>query len=132
MFTIQSMSLYLCILKLYHARPCAHARLCMLFLIDMVHSTIVFVLPFNFVQQRSSVQGYYFNAKKSHKPTTMAPRHELTVEEIINGFPNLILPKIDHEPIFQDIQETTRLLNVNSISAPPCLVVAHMIYRRRS
>jgi hypothetical protein len=26
------MSLYLCILKLYHARPCAHARLCMLFL----------------------------------------------------------------------------------------------------
>jgi hypothetical protein len=34
MFTIQSMSLYLCILKLYHARPCAHARLCMLFLIS--------------------------------------------------------------------------------------------------
>jgi hypothetical protein len=33
MFTIQSMSLYICILKLYHARPCAHARLCMLFLI---------------------------------------------------------------------------------------------------
>jgi hypothetical protein len=32
MFTIQSMSLYLCILKLYHARQCAHARLCMLFL----------------------------------------------------------------------------------------------------
>jgi hypothetical protein len=32
MFTIQYMSLYLCILKLYHARPCAHARLCMLFL----------------------------------------------------------------------------------------------------
>jgi hypothetical protein len=33
MFTIQSMSLYLFIFKLYHARPCAHARLCMLFLI---------------------------------------------------------------------------------------------------
>jgi hypothetical protein len=32
MYTIQSMSLYLCILKLYDARPCAHARLCMLFL----------------------------------------------------------------------------------------------------
>jgi hypothetical protein len=34
MFTIQSMFIYLCILKLYHARPCAHARLCMLFLIN--------------------------------------------------------------------------------------------------
>jgi hypothetical protein len=32
MFTFQSMIIYLCILKLYHARPCAHARLCMLFL----------------------------------------------------------------------------------------------------
>jgi hypothetical protein len=32
MFTIQSMFIHLCILKLYHARPCAHARLCMLFL----------------------------------------------------------------------------------------------------
>jgi hypothetical protein len=30
------MSLYLCILKLYHARPCAHARLCMLFLNGMI------------------------------------------------------------------------------------------------
>jgi hypothetical protein len=32
MFTIQSMIIYLCILKLYHARPCVHARLCILFL----------------------------------------------------------------------------------------------------
>jgi hypothetical protein len=32
MFTIQSMFIYLCILKLYHARPCTHAHLCMLFL----------------------------------------------------------------------------------------------------
>jgi hypothetical protein len=32
MFTIQTMVIYLCILKLYHARSCTHARLCMLFL----------------------------------------------------------------------------------------------------
>jgi formylmethanofuran dehydrogenase subunit A len=40
------------------------------------------------------------------------------VEEIINGFPNQILPKIDHEPTFEDIQVTTRLLNANAISIP--------------
>jgi hypothetical protein len=38
MFTIQSMIIYLCILKLYHAHPCAHARLCMLFLIPKTPS----------------------------------------------------------------------------------------------
>jgi hypothetical protein len=38
------------------------------------------------------------------------------VEEIINGFPNPILPKIDHEPTFEDIQVTTRLLNDNAVS----------------
>jgi hypothetical protein len=48
----------------------------------------------------------------------MAPSNALTVEEIINGFPNPILPKIDHEPTFEDIQVTTRLLNANSISIP--------------
>jgi hypothetical protein len=46
----------------------------------------------------------------------MAPTNALTVEEIINGFPNPILPKIDHEPSFEDIQVTTRLLNTNAIS----------------
>jgi cytochrome b subunit of formate dehydrogenase len=40
MFTIQTMFLYLCILKLYHARPCAHARLCMLFLIIAGHNIV--------------------------------------------------------------------------------------------
>jgi hypothetical protein len=46
----------------------------------------------------------------------MAPSNALTVEEIINGFPNPILPKVDHEPTFEDIQVTTRLLNANAIS----------------
>jgi hypothetical protein len=31
----------------------------------------------------------------------MAPSNALTVEEIINGFPNPVLPKIDHEPTFR-------------------------------
>jgi hypothetical protein len=48
----------------------------------------------------------------------MAPSNSLTVENIINGFPNPILPKIDHEPTFEDIQVTTRLLNANTISIP--------------
>jgi hypothetical protein len=48
----------------------------------------------------------------------MAPSNALTVKEIINGFPNPILPKIDHEPTFEDIQVTTRLLNSNAISIP--------------
>jgi hypothetical protein len=48
----------------------------------------------------------------------MAPSNALTVEEIINGFPNPILPKIDHKPTFEDIQVTTRLLNANAISIP--------------
>jgi hypothetical protein len=48
----------------------------------------------------------------------MAPSNALRVEKIINGFPNPILPKIDHEPTFEDIQVTTRLLNANAISIP--------------
>jgi hypothetical protein len=48
----------------------------------------------------------------------MAPSNALTVEEIINGFPNPVLPKIDHEPTFEDIQVTTRLLKANAISIP--------------
>jgi hypothetical protein len=48
----------------------------------------------------------------------MVPSNALTVEEIINRFPNPILPKIDHEPTFEDIQVTTRLLNANAISIP--------------
>jgi hypothetical protein len=48
----------------------------------------------------------------------MAPSNALTVEEMINGFPNPVLPKIDHEPTFEDMQVTTRLLNANAISVP--------------
>jgi hypothetical protein len=48
----------------------------------------------------------------------MAPSNALTVEEIIHGFTNPILPKIDHEPTFEDIQVTTRLLTANAISIP--------------
>jgi hypothetical protein len=46
----------------------------------------------------------------------MAPSITITVEGIINGFPNPVLPKIDNEPTFKDIQVTTRLLNANAIS----------------
>jgi hypothetical protein len=46
----------------------------------------------------------------------MPPSNALTVEEIINGSPNPVLPKIDNEPTFEDIQVTTCLLNENSIS----------------
>jgi hypothetical protein len=48
----------------------------------------------------------------------MAPSNALTVEEIINGFPNPILPKIDHELTFEEIQVTNRRLNANAISIP--------------
>jgi hypothetical protein len=48
----------------------------------------------------------------------MAPSNALTVEEIINRFTNVVLPKIDHEPTFEDIQVTTRLLNAIAISIP--------------
>jgi hypothetical protein len=48
----------------------------------------------------------------------MAPINALTVEEIINGFPNPILPNIDHAPTFENIQVTTHLLNSNAISIP--------------
>jgi hypothetical protein len=57
----------------------------------------------------------------------MVPCPALTVEEIINVFTNPVLPKIDHEPTFEDIHVTTHLLNANAISIPshPCLVMAH-------
>jgi hypothetical protein len=48
----------------------------------------------------------------------MAPRHALTVEEIINGLPNPVLPKIDYDLNFEDIEVDTRLLNENAISVP--------------
>jgi predicted secreted protein len=48
----------------------------------------------------------------------MAPINALTVEEVINGFPNPVLPKVDHEPTFKDIHIKTRILNSNAISVP--------------
>jgi hypothetical protein len=48
----------------------------------------------------------------------MAPRNALTFEDIITGFPNPFLLKIDNKPIFEGIQVTTRLLNANSNSVP--------------
>jgi hypothetical protein len=56
-------------------------------------------------------------SQTQHK-TNMAPSDTLTIEEIINGFPNPVLPKIDNKPTFEDIQVTTRLLNANAIYIP--------------
>jgi hypothetical protein len=52
----------------------------------------------------------------------MAPSNALTVEEIINRFPNPVLPKIYNTPTFEDIQVTTSLLNANAISIPSMAV----------
>jgi hypothetical protein len=48
----------------------------------------------------------------------MALSNALIVEDIINRFPEPVLPKINHEPTFEDIQVTTRLLNANAIAVP--------------
>jgi hypothetical protein len=48
----------------------------------------------------------------------MVPSNALKIKEIVNGFPNNVLPKIDHEPKFEDIQVTTLLLNANAIAVP--------------
>jgi hypothetical protein len=45
----------------------------------------------------------------------MVPSNALTVEEIINGFPDPVLSNIDNEPTFEEIQVTTHLLNANAI-----------------
>jgi hypothetical protein len=55
---------------------------------------------------------------QTNKKTTMAPSNVLTFEEIVNGFPKPVLPKIDNEPTFEDIQVKNRILNANSISVP--------------
>jgi hypothetical protein len=48
----------------------------------------------------------------------MVPHNAITVEEIINGFPNPVLPKINHEPTCEYIQVIAHLLNANYISVP--------------
>jgi hypothetical protein len=40
------------------------------------------------------------------------------VYEIIDSFPNPVLPKIYQEPIFEYTQITTNLINANAISVP--------------
>jgi hypothetical protein len=52
----------------------------------------------------------------------MDPSNALTVVEIINGFPNPVLSKIDNQPTLEYIQVITHLLNVNSISVPSMVV----------
>jgi hypothetical protein len=39
----------------------------------------------------------------------------------INGFPNPALPKVDHEPTFEDIHIKTHLLNANVIISVPSM-----------
>jgi hypothetical protein len=48
----------------------------------------------------------------------MAPSNALMVQEVIDIFPNHLLPKIENDPTFKDIQVTTRLMNANAISVP--------------
>jgi hypothetical protein len=57
------MSLYLCILKLYHARPCAHARLCMLFLTKVPNA---YGIDFVFNDHDVLIRSRYKRAKYTH------------------------------------------------------------------
>jgi hypothetical protein len=92
----------------------------------MVKSTLVSFSNYIFLNEDHHSKLIYFTLSPSRSPwpsqthtnTNMAPSNALTVEEIINGFPNPVLPKIDNEPTFEDIQITTRLLNANAISIP--------------
>jgi hypothetical protein len=94
----------------------------------MVKSTIIsfsnYILPNE--DHQSKLISFTLSPSRSPRPsqthnkTSMAPSKALTVEKIINGFPNPVLPKIDNKPTFEDIQVTTRLLNANAnaISVP--------------
>jgi hypothetical protein len=42
----------------------------------------------------------------------------LTVDEMISGFPNPVIPIITSKPTFEDIMNTQTLLNANCISIP--------------
>jgi hypothetical protein len=55
---------------------------------------------------------------QTHNITSMLPIKAVAVEEIINGFPNAVLPNIDNDPTFEDIQVKNRLLIANIISVP--------------
>jgi hypothetical protein len=90
----------------------------------MVISTPVFLRHYILLNEdhQSKLVSLPFLPPRIQQPSknqnNMAPSNALTVEEIINGFTNPILPKIDHEPTFEDIQVATRLLNANAISIP--------------
>jgi hypothetical protein len=89
---------------------------------------ITFVSLSNYIllneDHQSKLISFTLSPSRSQRPsqtqnnTNMAPRNALTVEEIINGFPNPFLPKIDNDLTFEDIHITTRLLNANAISIP--------------
>jgi hypothetical protein len=55
---------------------------------------------------------------QTNKKTNMAPYNALTVDDIINGFPTPVLPKINHKPTFEYFQVTNHILNANAISVP--------------
>jgi hypothetical protein len=59
--------------------------------------------------------GTHAPSPKANYKTSMAPINTLMVEEIINGFPTHVLPKIDNKLTFEDIQATTHMLNENAI-----------------
>jgi hypothetical protein len=42
----------------------------------------------------------------------------LTVDEMIRGFPNPVLPLVISEPTFEDIITTQKFINANCISIP--------------
>jgi hypothetical protein len=42
----------------------------------------------------------------------------LNIDEMISGFPNLVLPLLTVEPTFEDIMNTQKMLNDNCISFP--------------
>jgi hypothetical protein len=88
--------IYLWILKLYHARPCAHARLCMLFLNGKI---IVGVET-----ERDNVQGLKFN---------LNPEHRVLLYDVLNlalervrtsavSVSTIRVPKGDHEIVIRD------------------------------
>jgi hypothetical protein len=89
----------------------------------MVKSTLVSFSNYILLNEdhQSKLISFPFLPSRSQRPsqnTNMAPINALTVEEIMNGFPSPVLPKIDSKPTFEDIQITTRLLNANAISIP--------------
>jgi hypothetical protein len=76
-------------------------------------SSMKIISPFSFKLLSPSMS---LRPSQTNKITNMAPSNAITVEEIINGFPNPNLPKLDHEPTFEDIHVTTRILDANAIS----------------